>query len=169
VRRSAPLLMRRRINSHPFMIGIEMSVMMRSGSVSMALWNPSCPSPPGPPRRPRRAGSPRNPDGWRDRRRSEAPEVETSWASRVLPGNNEAATGCHAATAIAAQTEAPEQPLYTVRRSPRAASPPGPVTPFDDLARPTSAPPPLLRDADDWRGSWLRGRCRKYVFALLSV
>lgn len=37
---------------------------------------------------------------------------------------------------------------------------PGPVTPFDDLARPTSAPPPLLRDADDWRGSWLRGRCR---------
>jgi hypothetical protein len=37
--------MRRRINSHPFMIGIEMSVMMRSGSVSMALWNPSCPSP----------------------------------------------------------------------------------------------------------------------------
>jgi hypothetical protein len=27
------------------MIGIAMSVMMRSGSVSMARWNPSCPSP----------------------------------------------------------------------------------------------------------------------------
>jgi hypothetical protein len=26
------------------MLGIEMSVMMRSGSVSMAFWNPACPS-----------------------------------------------------------------------------------------------------------------------------